>query len=144
LVEQGMTPDDARAQALSEFGDVNQVRSGLREIDDRIARRRRRADLFDVLRQDFTYAARSLRRTPGVSITIILTLALGLGVNAAMFALLDVLFLRPPAGVANPDDIRRLYLLRRFKDGPRFTSGFDYSTYDAVRQSFAGRAQITV
>ena len=70
LVGQGMTPDGAREQALREFGDVNQVRSGLREIDDRVARRRHRSDLLDVLRQDLVYAARSLRRTPAVSITI--------------------------------------------------------------------------
>ena len=144
LVGQGMTPDDARARALNEFGDVDHVRNGLREIDERVARRRNRADLLDVLRQDFTYSARSLRRTPGVSITIILTLALGLGVNAAMFSLLDVLFLRPPAGVANPDEIHRLYTLRTFRDGPQFRPGFDYSSYDAVRQAFAGRAQLTL
>jgi predicted permease len=144
LVGQGMSPDEARAQALNEFGDVNHVRSGLREIDDRVARRRQRADLLDVLRQDFTYAARSLRRTPGVSITIILTLALGLGVNAAMFSLLDVLFLRRPAGVVNPDEIRRLWTFRKFRDAPQFWSGFDYSTYAAVRQSLTGRAQTTL
>jgi predicted permease len=143
LVGQGMTPDDARAQAHSEFGDVNHVRDGLREIDDRVARRRQR-DLFDVVRQDFTYAARSLRRTPGVSITIILTLALGLGVNAAMFSLLDVLFFRPPAGVANPNEIRRLWTFRNFRDAPQFWPGFDYSRYNAVRQALAGRAQTTL
>jgi hypothetical protein len=42
-----------------------------------MAKRRGRAELFDALRQDVVYAARSLRRAPLVSITIILTLALG-------------------------------------------------------------------
>jgi len=141
LVAQGMTPDDARAQALSEFGDVNQVRSRLREIDDRVARRRQRADLLDVLRQDFTHAARSLRRTPGVSITIILTLALGLGVNAAMFSLLDVLFLRPPALVAKPAELRRVWRYLNFRGGEgQFWSGFDYTSYAAVRQALEGSA----
>ncbi len=103
LVEQGMSRDDARKQAVSEFGDVDDVRANLRDIDQRVARKRSRADLLDGLRQDIVYAVRSLRRTPAVSLTIIATLALGLGANAAMFSLLDVIFLRPPAGVVAPE-----------------------------------------
>ncbi len=99
LVGQGMSRDDAHARAVEEFGDVNAVRSDLRAIDTRVARRRSRVEWLDGVRQDVVYAARSLRRAPAVSLTIILTLALGLGANAAMFSLLDVIFLRPPNGV---------------------------------------------
>lgn len=143
LVGQGMSRDDARARAVEEFGDIDAVRANLREIDHRVARRRNRADLLDGLRQDVVYAVRSLRRTPAVAVTIILTLALGLGVNAAMFSLLDVIFLRPPAGVARPEAVRRVWVERRFSDGTQFWPGFDYSGYAALAKAFDGQAQVT-
>src|ERR1044072_5190109 len=98
LIEQGMPHDAARTQALAEFGDVDATRASLREIDHRVAKRRNRAEVIDALIQDVRYSLRSLRRSPAVSFTIILTLALGVGVNAAMFSLLDTIYLRPPAG----------------------------------------------
>lgn len=107
LVQQGFRPEAAGVKALEEFGDVEKVRRGLREIDDRVARRGDRAAWLDGVRQDVAYSVRSLRRSPAVSLTIIATLALGLGVNAAMFSLLDAIFVRPPAGVAHAAGLRR-------------------------------------
>jgi predicted permease len=144
LVGQGLPPDEARAQALAEFGDVNDVRSDLRAIDVRLARRRTRGDLLEGIAQDLVYSVRSLGRTPAVSLTIILTLALGLGVNAAMFSLLDAIFLRPPAGVPNAAEVRRLWSYRVFRDGPRFWSGFDYAAYAALGQALAGKADLAI
>jgi putative ABC transport system permease protein len=143
LVGQGTSRDDARAQAVAEFGDVNDVRANLREIDQRVARRRNRADLFDSIRQDLVYAARSLRRAPAVSLTVILTLALGLGVNAAMFSLLDVIFLRPPAGVVRPVDLRRVWSERTFVDGKKFWPGFNYSGFAALAKSLGEQADVS-
>src|SRR5829696_9014190 len=109
LTGKGMTPDAARAQALEEFGDVAAVRRGLLTIDQRVARRASRTEWLDGWRQDIVYAARSLRHTPGVTLTIVVTLALGLGANTAMFSLLNAVFLRPPPGVAEPDQMRRVW-----------------------------------
>ena len=64
LVEQGASPDDARARALEEFGDVEEFRARLTTIDDRIARRERRTEWLDGLRQDVAYALRSLKNLP--------------------------------------------------------------------------------
>ena len=97
LIAEGVAPRDARTRAMAEFGDVDETRDSLKEIDRRVAQRRDRAEYFDALWQDLRYVARSLRRAPAVSVTIILTLALGIGVNAAMFSLLDVIYLRAPA-----------------------------------------------
>jgi putative ABC transport system permease protein len=144
LMAQGVTPDEARRRATVEFGDVDAVRLDLKEIDERAAAHRKRADVFDGLRQDFTYAARSLWNTPAVSLTIILTLALGLGVNAAMFSLLDTILFRPPAGVAEPAAVRRLWSLRTFRSGAQYWSGYDYSTYAAVQQSLAAGAELAL
>ena len=143
LVGQGMSRDDARAQALAEFGDVNDVRASLRAIDRRVARRRNRAELWDGIRQDVVYAARSLRGAPAVSLTVILTLALGLGVNAAMFSLLDVIFLRPPAAVERPDELRRVWSERKFTEGKQFWPGFDYSSYAALARSLGEQADVS-
>src|SRR5262245_3899459 len=81
LIRQGLSPDAARAKAIEEFGDIDAVRADLSAIDRRAIRRRNRLEMFDALWQDVRYAARSLSRTPTVSLTIIATLALGLGVN---------------------------------------------------------------
>jgi putative ABC transport system permease protein len=64
---------------------------------------------LDRVAQDATYAWRGLKRSPGFTITVVLTLGLGIGVNAAMFSLLDQLFVRPPLGVVAPKEVVRLY-----------------------------------
>ena len=108
-----------------------------------VAPRRHRTEVFAGLTQDIAYAARSLRRTPVVTLTIILTLALGLGVNAAMFSLLDVIFLRQPAGVVQPDAVRRVWAERHFSNGPEYWPGFDYSQFEVIKQAVAGQADVT-
>src|SRR6185369_14790045 len=98
LMTSGVSAGEARGQAEEEFGDVGDVSASLREIDERIARRERTREWLDSVLQDARYAARSLARTPGVTITIIATPALGLGVNAAMFSFLDQIYGRAPGG----------------------------------------------
>ncbi len=68
---------------------------------------------FDRMGQNATFAVRGLRRSPGLAITVVATLALGLGVNAAMFSLLDRVFSEPPAGVVDPGHVYRLYVDHR-------------------------------
>lgn len=143
LVEEGLSREDARAKALEEFGDVNSVRMDLREIDGRVARRRSRVELLDGLRQDLVYAARSLRRAPAVSLTIIATLALGLGANAAMFSLLDVIFLRTPAGVSQPETLRRVWSRHNYNTGPAFGRGYGYAGFAAIAKAVEGQATTT-
>jgi putative ABC transport system permease protein len=144
LTEHGLAPDEARARALEEFGDVNVVRTDLQAIDRRMERRDRRAEWLDGWRQDLVYSARSLRRTPGVTLTIVLTLALGLGANAAMFTLLNAVFLRPPGGVAQPFQLRRVWTEMDFRSGRQFWSGYDYPQYEAVRKAVTGLGTTTL
>jgi predicted permease len=109
LIARGATPDAARAQAAAEFGDVEAVRSSLREIDGRIAQHRRRAEWWESIAQDLGYVLRSLRRSPGFTVMVSVTLALGLGANAALFSILDRMFLQAPPGVADPGQLRRVF-----------------------------------
>ncbi len=114
------------------------------DIDKRAGRRQNRLDWLAALWQDLAYAVRTLGRTPVVSLTIIITLALGVGANAAIFSLLDVIYLRPPEGVVGGDAIRRVWSERKFSTGVQFWAGFDYAGYAAIAEAVGGRATTTV
>jgi predicted permease len=109
LVAGGMAANEARRVAAGEFGDVEAVRTDLVNIDTRTARHRDLREHWDGVIQDFGFVLRSLRRAPGFLTMVSLTLALGIGVNAAIFSLLDRLFLSPPPGIAHSNDVRRIY-----------------------------------
>src|SRR5688500_1210850 len=74
------------------------------------ARRMTWLRMLDFVRQDAGYAVRSIARTPGFAGLVAITLALGIGINTATFALLDELYLRPPPGVAEPATLRRVWI----------------------------------
>ena len=95
LVERGLATDAARAQALAEFGDPAAVRDGLREIDRRLLDRRRRDAWWAALGRDVRFALRRLRLQPGFSVPAAVTIGLGVGAVAAVFALVHAVLLRP-------------------------------------------------
>ncbi|MGH9888362.1 MAG: ABC transporter permease, partial [bacterium] len=144
LTKQGVSLVDARAQAIAEFGDVDSVSDSLREIHQRIERRRGRVEWVHGIAQDAVYSLRSLRRSPGLVASVLATLGLGLGVNAVMFSFLDTVFLRPPAGVATPDRIDRVWAEHQFKDGVQFWAGFSYPQYVGIANALSGRAQTAI
>jgi putative ABC transport system permease protein len=144
LRDRGVTEDAAQRQATEEFGDVGEVRRGLRAIDERIERREERAEWLDGWRQDLRYAARSLRRTPAVTITILVTLALGIGANTAMFSLLDAIFLRPPSGVVQPERVRRVWSERTFRSGKQYWPGYAYPHFAAVSESIEPLGRVAI
>jgi predicted permease len=86
-IRRGMSPGDARAAARREFGGIEQMKEEHRD--------QRQSPWLDSLAQDARYAFRQIRRSPGYSALTILTLALGIGVNAAMFTVIDGTLLRP-------------------------------------------------
>jgi predicted permease len=108
LVASGLTLEAARARALERFGDIAAARAVCGEIGERRARHARWRDRLDALVQDARYAVRSLRRAPGFAATAVLTAALGIGVNTALFTVVDALLLRP-LPVARPHEIVRVY-----------------------------------
>ncbi len=66
-------------------------------------------DWFDTLQQDVRYALRGLRRSPAFTATVVVTLGLGIGANAAMFNVVDRLMFRPLAYLRDPATVHRVY-----------------------------------
>lgn len=85
-IDRGMTPEEARRQALIAFGNVTLVKEDTRAVWVRV--------WLEQLAQDLRYAWRTLRRAPGFSAIVILTLGLGIGANTAIFSLMDQVLLR--------------------------------------------------
>ncbi len=109
LIREGASPADARAIAATEFGDVGRARSELRRIDLGLVRRARWRSWLDAAAQNATYALRTMRRSPGFAATVIGTLAIGIGANAAMFGIVDRLLLRPAPLIREADGLRFVY-----------------------------------
>lgn len=91
----GLGEADARARAAAEFGDLPAAKLELLTIDTRISRRRR-PRIWSGLGGDVRSAARRLAGQPGATALTVLTLALAIGVAAAVFSIVDQLILRPP------------------------------------------------
>ena len=85
LERMGLTPEEARRRALASFGGVRRYTEEGREM---------RMLWLDDLRRDIHYAARSLRRTPGYAVVVVLTLALGIAANTAIFSVANSVVFR--------------------------------------------------
>jgi predicted permease len=110
LTARGMSADAARAEANRRFGDVELARHTLTSSATRRHTRMQLRELLGNVTQDFRYAARGMRKSPGFTAAVVLTLALGIGANATMFGVVDRLLLEPPAHLRAPNEVHRVYL----------------------------------
>lgn len=137
----GMSPAEARRQARRRFGNPTSIREHAR--DERRVRR-----LADAM-QDLRYAARQLRRNPGFALTAILTLAIGIGTNTALFGVVNELLLKP-LPVPSPQELVLFNWLegrqsmRRGMDGVRTideatgrstSTSFSYPTFRRLQEA---------
>ncbi len=99
-IAQGMSPEHARRRAMVEFGGREQVKQQVREVH--------LWALGESMRFHLLAALRFLRKAPGFSLAVILTLALGIGANSAVFSAIDAIVLRPLA-FPHGDELARIY-----------------------------------
>ena len=127
-IARGMTPADARLAALRRFGNRQTVREAVYRMNS--------VNWLEVVVQDLRYGLRQLRRRPGFALAAIVSLALGIGANTAIFTMVDQIMLRL-LPVEKPHELVRLRL-----DGSRpggnwgdGTHTFPYPSYLKVFMS---------
>ena len=152
-IERGEDPEAARLAALKEFGNVLRTRESMRSVW-----RPRWFDAVEALVRDIRFAVRSLLRAKGLTVTVVVTLALGIGANAAIFSVVRSVLLRP---LVKRDPDRLIYIrqtalgigtenltfsmpeINDFKSRVKTISAFgDFSTVDFTLIGFGRRPRM--
>jgi hypothetical protein len=138
LRREGHTDTEAHRQARSQFGSVPAAQERFYQKD--------RWGALDKLLRDLRYGVRSLLASPGFAITAVLTLALGIGANTAVFSVMDAVLLRS-LPVANPDQVVYLRTSGPPENGGTIgtvetTETLSYSIYDALRRQNRGLSSL--
>jgi putative ABC transport system permease protein len=128
LAASGMSREDARREALRQFGDVDATRRYCRQQDETRENTMQRTLSIQDLTQDLRVGIRSLLRVPLLTATIIATVGIGIGATATIFSAIDAAMLRP-LPYANADRLVRIYT-----DTPPFKFRFSVADYLAFTE----------
>src|SRR6266550_522941 len=132
-MKQGMSRKDALRAVRLEQGNL--------QVTKEVVRAAGWESLVETLWQDLRFAARMLRKNPGATAAVVIALALGIGLNTAVFTFVNALLVRPPAGVKAPDRLLEVWIHNPRSSG---TEGYlpltypDYLYYRDHNQSFGG------
>ena len=123
-VSAGMKPEEARRRAWLEFGGLDQVKEECRDVGA--------AHVLETLAQDVRYGLRQLRRSPGFAAVAVLTLALGIGANTAIFALVNAVILRS-LPVERPGELYQVQMVDADEGGGEGGSAFSNPLWEQLR-----------
>ena len=129
----GMPPAEARRAALGRLGGVAQIQEECRDM--------RRTDWIETFWRDLRYALRMLAASPGFTVVIVLTLALAIGANSAIFSVIDGVLLRP---LPYPEANRIVRVFFHSSSFPKFPlNPFDFRDFRGLLGSFESLAGFT-
>jgi putative ABC transport system permease protein len=132
-VKQGLSQSAARREALMELGGVEQVKEEVRAA--------RAGRILEDLARDVRFAFRTLAKSPGFTAVVVLTLALGIGANTAIFSVVNAVLLRP-LPFAAPDRLMSVVSMRR-GNVPDNASYPDFADWRAQNHVFSEMAAYT-
>src|SRR5262245_24163681 len=131
-IERGMAPDEARAAALKSFGDQGRNTELGYDI--------RGGGWLETIWQDLRYGARMLMRNPGFTLAAVITLAVGISANTAIFSFINALMLRS-LPVKEPQELALLSIVGVAGAGGSYSFNYPlYETFHDRTQSFTGLA----
>jgi predicted permease len=122
FLRQGMTPEEARQAARRQFGNTTLLKEARNDMNSFAS--------LETLWQDIRYALRMIRRSPGFTAVTVLSLALGIGANTAVFSLINTLMLRL-LPVREPDQL--VELLQHYPGEPRGNGYWSVPSYQYYR-----------
>src|SRR5918993_1835741 len=140
LIAAGMPENEARREALRQFGDLETTRRYCRQQDETWETAVQRTLMVDDFMQDVRIGMRSLMRVPILTLTIVVTVGIGIGATAAIFSAIEAAMLRP-LPYAEPDRLVRIYT-----DTPPFKfrfSAVDYLAFTEQQTQFEQSATYT-
>lgn len=125
FVSQGMSPREAATAARRQFGNTTLLQQRHHETRTFLS--------LSNLRRDVSYGARMLRKNPGSTASVVIALAVGIGMNACVFTFVNSLLLRPPSGVRAPGGLREIWLHARNASGISSYLPLTYPDYTYYR-----------
>jgi putative ABC transport system permease protein len=133
LIAQGVAPKEARHSALREMRGLEQRKEECRDT--------RRINFLEDLFQDISFGFRMFRNSPVFALVAVVTLALGIGANTAIFSVVSGVLLRP---LPFPRQDRLIMLWEKDRDGLRTnTSWADFADFERLNHSFSGLAAMS-